>query len=118
MLERRPTGNTRSPAGPTTTSNNALQMLGLQVHNLTEEMAQRYGYESDEGVIVTNVKSNSVAEEKGVRAGDLIVAVNRKPVRSVRELSKLSSDFEPGQIILFQIKRGRANHFVAMKVPK
>ncbi|MFQ5649351.1 MAG: Do family serine endopeptidase [bacterium] len=92
--------------------------LGLELSNLTRQLADRYGYETEEGVLVTEVRRNSVAEEKGMRPGDLITEIDRQPVRNLSDLERIASKFESGQIVLFQIKRGRNSHFIAMKVPK
>ncbi|MFQ6113450.1 MAG: Do family serine endopeptidase, partial [bacterium] len=92
--------------------------LGLQVTELTNRLAREYGYEGEEGVLVSDVRSNSVAYEKGIRRGDLIKEVNRKKVKSVREFESIVEKLDAGKIVLFQIKRGRENNFVAMKVPK
>src|SRR5690606_7074162 len=43
-------------------------------------------YSGQTGVLVTAVEQNSRAAANGLRAGDLITAVNRRPVSSVDEL--------------------------------
>lgn len=95
-----------------------MERLGLEVTNLTRRLAERYGYEGDEGALISDVRRNSVAAEKGLRTGDLILEVDRDRVRSGREVERIIEKLKPGEIVLFQIKRGRNNHFVAMKVPK
>jgi serine protease Do len=99
-------------------SSSVTARLGLQVTELTNRLAREYGYEGDEGVLVSDVRPNSVAYEKGIRRGDLIKEVNRKKVRSVREFEIIVEKLEVGKIVLFQIKRGGSNNFIAMKVPK
>ncbi len=94
------------------------QKLGMQLSNLSSELAEQYGYQDEQGVLVVSVAHNSVAAEKGMRRGDLIVEVDRQAVTSLVALEKIAEGFEPGQIVLFQIRRGRSNHFIAMKVPK
>ncbi len=116
-LEQRP-GSTQTPAGPAIEEDRTTGKLGLHLSNLTPELAERFGHEGKEGVLVVDVKRNSVAAEKGMRVGDLITEVDRKPVRNLREFQEAAERFEAGQIILFQIKRGQANHFVALRVPE
>lgn len=116
-LQKRPGSATNSrPALPQ--DDDVLSKLGLRVSNLTDELASRYGYEEEEGVIVRDVGKNSVAAEKGLRVGDLIIEIDRQKVRSVKEFEKIVDDFEAGKIVLFQVKRGRGSHFIAMKVPE
>lgn len=91
--------------------------LGLTVQNLTDRLRERFGYEDEEGVLVTEVTPGSVAYEEGIRPGDLIREVNRKPVRSVSEFRRIIDDAEPGDVILLRLRRGERNFFVAVKVP-
>jgi S1-C subfamily serine protease len=77
--------------------------LGLTVKSLTNELADQYGVEKAEGVIVTEVESGSAAEGKGIRAGDIITEVNMKAVntpKQFRDAVKLA-DLKKGVIINF-----------------
>lgn len=98
--------------------NSVTNQLGIEVADLTRELAQRYGYDNDEGVLVSDVRRNSVAAEKGLRRGDLVKEVDRRRVRSARDVERMIENLKPGDIVLFQIKRQTSNHFIAMKVPK
>ncbi len=119
VLERRPGGdNTRPSVSPSDGNDNLFGDLGFELRNMTDELARRYGYEDVQGVIIVNVENNSVAHEKGMRAGDVIVEVDRQTVRSLRQLKKIYDTFEVGQIVLFQIQRAQNNHFIAIKVPE
>jgi len=92
--------------------------LGVDVTELTDQLAQRFGYEKENGVLVARVEAGSVADEKGMRQGDLIVQVNKQKVSSVRDYEKIVEKLEPGDIVLMQIRRQNNNHFIAMKVPE
>ncbi len=116
VLEKR--GSPDSPAPQISRKDEMTEKIGLELSDVTSELADRFELDDTEGVLVTDVRSNSVAEEKGLRTGDLIVEVDRKEVKSVREVRGIVERFEPGQIALFQVRRGRGNHFIALKVPK
>jgi len=98
--------------------NSLTNQLGIEVTDLTKKLAEKYGYDNDEGVLVSDVRRNSVAAEKGLRRGDIIKEVDRRRVRSARDVERMIETLEPGDIVLFQIKRQSSNHFIAMKVPK
>ena len=100
-------------------SSDATTKFGMELSDLKPELAERFGYENEEGVLVLGVDQNGIAAKKGMRAGDLIVEIDRKPVKSLRQLKTILDSFEGGKIILFQINRGsRSSHFVALKTPK
>ena len=62
--------------------------LGITVQTLTEELAQRLGYDGLSGVVVTEVEPGSEAADKGIQRGSLIREVDRKEIGSVREFNE------------------------------
>ncbi|MCH8955018.1 PDZ domain-containing protein, partial [candidate division KSB1 bacterium] len=113
-LAERPSAGWSEPV----TESSVTNQLGIQVADLTRKLAERYGYDNDGGALVFYVRRNSVAAEKGLRRGDLIKEVDRRRVRSARDVEKMIENLQPGDIVLFQIQRQTSNHFIAMKVPK
>jgi serine protease Do len=91
------------------------QSLGLDVQNVTRNLAQRFGYQPGEGVIVTAVTPEGPASNAGIRPGDLIVSVNRQPVPSVdRFAAAVRAARKSGQALLL-IRRGEASQFVVVR---
>lgn len=62
--------------------------LGITVQTLTDELAQRLGYEGLSGVVVTEVEPGSEAADKGIQRGSLIREVDRKEIGNVREFNQ------------------------------
>jgi serine protease Do len=61
--------------------------LGVAVSPLTPELATRAGLGRDaSGIVVQQVNPDGRAADAGIQAGDIILEVNRQPVRSVEEL--------------------------------
>ena len=92
--------------------------LGMEVQTLTKDLAERLGYEGEEGVVVTSVEPGSPADDKGIRRGDLIKEVDGKKVRSVRDYRRALEKLKPGQAVLFLIRRGDRTFYVALRVPE
>jgi S1-C subfamily serine protease len=65
-----------------------------------------------EGVLVTSVAPDSPAQQRSLRAGDIIVAVNRQRVRAVAELREIA---EGSNSLLLSIKRGNATLFLPIR---
>ena len=81
-------------------------LSGLDVRELTEELANRYGLKSGErGVVVVRVKPGTSAEEIGVREGDLIMEINREAVTSVRAYEKVAGKLSKDHPVLLLLKR-------------
>ena len=69
---------------------------GLDISDITLEIAQRFKLNTENGVIVVNVQPGSPAENSGIRQGDVIYEINRMPVKSMIDyltvVSKVSGD--------------------------
>lgn len=87
--------------------------LGVQLMDVTEETANRFGLEADErGVLVVSIKAGSKAEEAGIRRGDLIKEVNHKRITSVRDYTKRIKKIDEGDEVQFLIRRAREGFVV------
>ena len=71
------------------------KLAGLQVQELTPELAERYGYSSGEkGVIVTQVERGSNAEKKGIKPGYLIQELEWMPVDDLESYSRIAEQLK------------------------
>ena len=89
--------------------------LGLTVQRLTPQMAESLGLDKSEGVVVTAIEPGSAADEAGIRRGDVIVEVDRKPVRNLDEYKKAVAAIRKGRGVLFLVRRGDSTLFLALK---
>jgi Do/DeqQ family serine protease len=96
--------------------------IGLTVREMTPRTAQRYGYQTEEGLIVVDVKPYSEAQQKGIQKGDIIVEVNRKPVKKVRDLERIVNKTDPGDPIMIRAVResnGRMEKYITtIRIPE
>lgn len=92
------------------------QAIGMEVQNLTKDLADRFGYEAGQGVIVSSVVPGGPAAEEGIQSGDLILSVNRKAVTSVAEFSQaVRASRDSGKVLLL-VRRGGISQFVLVKL--
>jgi serine protease Do len=88
----------------------------LDVRELTEELASRYGLKaSDRGVVIVRVRPGSTAEEGGVREGDMVLEVNRKPINSIKSYERAVSGLSKDQAVLLLLKRKGQTIFVTLR---
>lgn len=83
--------------------------LGFAVQELTPEMAQRLGYETiQSGIVITDVKPDSPSFNKGLRAGMMIVEMNRQSINSVADFQRAARDAstEDGILLLVSTPQG------------
>lgn len=81
--------------------------LGVTVHSLTQEQVERLGIEKGRGVLVTDVKADSFADDIQLQPGMVILQVNRQPVNSEEEFRKITSQLKSGQDVVFLVLQGR-----------
>jgi len=95
----------------------AEEKLGMRVEELTPELASRFGYQGEEGVIILEVFPGSIAEMAGLARGDLIKEINGKKVKSLKDYLKITKRALKGKSpIRLLVKRGEYTFFTAIKV--
>ncbi|MEC7640624.1 MAG: DegQ family serine endoprotease [Nitrospinota bacterium] len=91
------------------------ESMGLQVQDITPELAQSLNLEQKYGVLVTNVTPGEPAGEAGLRRGDVISEVDRKTVHDAQEFNRFISHAKQKTVLLL-ILRGGSSLFVAVKL--
>ena len=71
-----------------------------------------------DGVIVVKVEPYSASAEAGIQKGDLIVKIEDKPVDSVNRYREVLRQFKKGEVIIFSLKRGKADLHAFIKLPE
>jgi serine protease Do len=89
--------------------------LGMSVQPVTPELAQRMDLDRSEGLVITAVKRGSAAEEAGLRSGDVITQMNRRPVKNLADYNRELTASDQGKSILLLVRRGQASIFLALK---
>jgi serine protease Do len=96
------------------TTKKSQETLGIDVQNVTKDIAEQFGYPIGEGVIVTRVAQGSPAAEAGVQPGDLIQSVNQESVNSVDEFEKVVANTKENKVLLL-IRRGQYSQFIIVR---
>lgn len=91
------------------------EALGIEVQNVTNDIARQLGYKVGEGVIVTSVDQGSPASDAGIESGDLILSVNRQNVNSDDEFEKAISNIKGNKVMLL-VKHGDYSQFVVIEL--
>ena len=87
--------------------------LGIEVTDLDSDIARRFGIEGKEnGVLVTDVKDESLAREADVRPGDIIKEINRTVVKDRKDFVQLMKKNEKSETIQLLVKRRNAGYLV------
>ncbi len=88
--------------------------LGIAVQDITPEIARSLGLETAIGVVVTAVEPGSPAAKAGIRRGDVIHEVNRKPIKDAEDFGRAIEAAKDQENILLLIRREGSNLFIAV----
>ena len=94
------------------------ELYGLQVQDVSKELAESLRLKSPHGAIVTNVEPNSPAAIAGIRREDLISEVDSKPVADAASLKALMEKREAGKGMLLFIDRKGQKTYAVLKPEK
>jgi serine protease Do len=84
--------------------------LGVSIRAITPEMADRLGIPANRGVMVTDIKPGSFAEDIGLTRGDVILEVNKQPVNSEDDFRRITGQLKSGQDAVFLVRQGRGKN--------
>ena len=102
-------------SGDNAARSSKLEKLGMEVQNLTPDLAAKLQIKADQGVVVTEVQAGSVAERAGLASGAVIVEANRKAVRNVEELSKAMDEKSLAKGVLLLVRTEQGSRFLVIR---
>jgi len=92
----------------------SLKEYGLTMQELTKDLAERFNYEANSGIIVSNVEQGSPAAKAGMKPGQLVEEVNKIPVSSLEDLSKVLSETSDSGKILLRVRSGNYATYIVL----
>jgi S1-C subfamily serine protease len=79
--------------------------FGLQIEALAPDAAERLGVPFSQGLLVTDVATGGPAERAGLRRGDVILEIDRRPVHDAPSLQQALAGVPAGRSVLIRIHR-------------
>ena len=109
----------RAEARPTATrpqSPSSFDTWGFEVQSTDSELAESLGLQDAEGVIVSEVETDSPAGREGLSRGDVIVEADQEKVRSVNALQKVLKrlDKEGADKMLLYVRSGSNMRYITL----
>lgn len=104
------------PKDTEVTAEDTTSKLGLSIQDITPEVASSLGIDEIEGVIVSQIQSNSPAEKASIRRGDIILEVGSKVITSTSDFLKATADLPKDSPVLLLVRRGDSTIFLTLKV--
>jgi serine protease Do len=90
--------------------------VGIQVKELTPLIANQLGATDPVGLVVWSLERNSPAERAGIRLGDIIRAVDGKPLREPNQARRSIFGARAGDTIVFDVERGGESYRIPVSL--
>ncbi len=79
--------------------------LGVQIQPVTKDIADSLGLSEASGALVVSAQAGTPGEKAGMKAGDVVTAVNGETVKDARDLSRRIGAMQPGKKVELSIWR-------------
>ena len=103
------------PPRPAQPERQEVGKFGLQVQELTKDVAERLHLPVEKGVVVTDVEDNSIAAAQDIQREDVITEVDGKPVANVQSFREALNKADPKRGVLLYLDRKGSKTFAVLK---
>lgn len=90
--------------------------IGVQITEVSEEVAKALGLKDSKGALVSNVEENGPAAKAGIRNGDVILRFGDKEIKQMSDLPRIVGSVQPGAQVDVQVWRKGKMHTVKAEV--
>jgi serine protease DegQ len=80
----------------------------VEPQDITPELAESFGLDRKSGTIIAGVLRNGPADRAGMRPGDILVAVNGRPVQDTTDMLNVIAQLQPGKKASMKVLRKNA----------
>jgi len=82
--------------------------LGIEVQDITPELAESFGLKNNVGAIIAGILRNGPAAQAGIRPGDIITQIDNKPIRNSKDAMNIIAEKPPkSEISVSIIRQGK-----------
>ncbi|MDZ7359737.1 MAG: trypsin-like peptidase domain-containing protein [candidate division KSB1 bacterium] len=117
VLGELPAAQMKPRAGANQLDRSRFKNLGIEVETITVADAAALDYKGEGGIFVTRVEKFSPAEESGLRADDIISAIDRKTVRTKNDFYLSLQKLKTGDVAIFAVIRRGGQYHLFIEVP-
>lgn len=83
-------------------------LLGIRIQDVNADLAKDFDLEVLKGVYVAGVNANGAADEAGIEKGDVIIAIDGKPINNVAQLQEQIAINRPGdKVLVTYVRNGK-----------
>jgi len=92
--------------------------IGVEVQDLTKELAESFRLTNNKGALIAGVYPEGPADRAGIKRGDILIAVEGKPVTNSSDMLNLIAALSPGETATLMILRNQEEKPFEIRVDK
>jgi serine protease Do len=90
--------------------------VGVGIQEVSQSLAQSFGLSRPQGALIASVEAGGPADKAGIKTGDVILAMDGKPVERSNELPPRVANVKPGNKTTFEVWRDGKKQQIAVTV--
>jgi zinc protease len=88
--------------------------LGITIDEIPPLLRKKLGIKGDGGIVVKHVRLDSPADAAGLREGDVILMIDRNPVKNLQDFQSAMEKWETTRMIEFSVRRGQEKMYIVV----
>ncbi|MDP1559633.1 MAG: Do family serine endopeptidase [Nitrosomonas sp.] len=92
--------------------------LGISLQDITEELVESLNLVNSDGVLIAGVLKDGPADKANIKPGDILIAVDDKPVTHSSDVLNSVAELPPGEKVTLTIMRNSEEKSISIKVGK
>ncbi len=94
------------------------EKIGIEVANLTPDVAERLELANPEGTFIENIQQGGAAARRGVRPGEVIREINGQTITTTDDVERAFQSIAPGEVVSLLLEAGGSTRVVNVRVPQ
>ncbi len=90
--------------------------MGVMIQNLNEDLAQSFGVQSTEGVLIGDVTPDGPAQKAGLEAGDILISFDGQKMKDMAQLRNTVAGTPPGKTVKIEVIRSGKPKTLTLKI--
>jgi Do/DeqQ family serine protease len=92
--------------------------IGVEVQEITPELVESFALPTTHGTLIAGVVRGSPAEAAGIKPGDILQAIEERPVKDPQSMLEAVANLTPGQSAKFKVLRDKRQMDVDIVIGK
>lgn len=90
--------------------------VGVQIQPVSDDVAEALGMKDASGALIAQVQPGTPGDKAGLKAGDVVTAIDGDPVKDSREMSRKIAQKKPGTTVQLAVVRDGKDMKIAVKL--